>query len=120
MLTYNRADAEEPYDYVHDLHQECRILPNLSIYLDLSQEFQTDVQIEDGADTNRTKETHEKSLSLLLNLGNVLVHGIHNRRTSKQKYQDSEEDQTVDRDDVVVGEFGPGAHGAEPDEYGDI
>lgn len=120
MSTYNGADAKEPDDHVHDLHQILCVLPHLTIHLDLPQKLQTHIQIEDGADSNRAKEADEKCLTLLFNLGNVLVHGVNNRWTPKQEHEDAKENQAVDRNDVVVSELGPWTDGTEPDEDCDV
>lgn len=80
------------------------------------QKLRSNIQIEDRADTNGAKEADIDSLSGFFNLVDFLVHGENDWGATEEQDEDSEGDETVDGDYVVVDEFVPGADGAEPDE----
>jgi hypothetical protein len=69
-----------------------------------SQILSTDIEIEDGRDTNWAKEAYKPCLFLMLNLVNMLVHGHHNRKASEEKNGDPEKNETPDWNDAVVSE----------------
>lgn len=115
--THDRAYNQEPDDYVHDLGQLQRILAFVTMICDTSSQIlSTDVEIEDGRDTNWTKEAYEPGLFQMLNLVNMLVHGHNNREASEEKNGGPEKDETPDWNDAVVSERMPWAHRSKPDE----
>ena len=81
----DRADDQEPDDYVHDLYELCRVLPGVPVYLDLVEELDADVEVKRCADANGAEEADEECLSLLFDLVNLLVHTEHNGWAAEQQ-----------------------------------
>lgn len=119
-VTYHAANCNEPYDHIHDLAQLLSILPDDAVDCEFAEELQTDVEIEDSADANGSKEADEKRLAKLLDLMDFLVHCEHYRQAAKQEHKNAEGDQTVDGHHAVVSELIPRADGSEPHEDGDV
>jgi len=117
---YDAADGEEPDDDCDYLGQMLGVGALVTVNGHLVQVVYCDVQVEDRADTDRPEEADEQSLADLLNLVDLLVHREDDWEAPKQEDKDAEEDQTVDGDDVVVGELVPRAYSTEPDENGDV
>jgi hypothetical protein len=119
-ITYDTANAKEPDDHVHNLHEVCSIRPDFTVYLDFPQELQADVEIEDGTNANRAKESYIQCLSFLLNLVYMLVHSVDNRWPAEHKDQNPKKDKADWGDNIIVEEVIPRTDSAVPDEYGDI
>jgi hypothetical protein len=119
-MTYDTTNAEEPNDDVHDLHEVCSIRSYFTIYLDVPQKVQANVEIEDGADSNGPKEAYIQCLPLLVNLMYVLVHGEDDRWSTEQENQNPKEYKANRRYDIVVEELIPRTHSTVPDENGDV
>lgn len=114
--TYNAANGEEPNHHSHDFSQARGIFTYNTVYCDCPQEFQRDVQIKDRTHADRPEESNEQGLLLLFDLLDLPVHCIDDGHTAEKEDQDSNENEAVDRDHIVVHEQGPGAHSAEPHE----
>lgn len=56
----------------------------------------------------------------MLDLADILVHCEDDRHPANEKDQDSQEDQAIDWDNIVVQEGGPWADGTEPHKDGQI
>lgn len=81
------------------------------------QKFSSDVEIKDGRDADGPEEADENRLSLLINLMDKFVHGKNDWETSESQDQYPKEDQTIERNDVIVEERRPGACDPVPHEY---
>lgn len=114
-VTDYAAYGEEPdYDGKHIL-QSCRVLSNYTVNLDLVQELKTDIEIEDGADTNRAKESDKQSLALLLDLPYIPMQSEDYWHTTEQKYKDTEENEPPRRNYIVVTKAGPRTDSPKPE-----
>ena len=98
-MTYDRADDQEPDDYLHDFHKIRTIFSNFAVDLDVAQKLETDVQVKDGAHANWTEEANKQSLSSLLDLMDLFMHGKDDGRPSEQQDQDAQRNKPVDGDD---------------------
>lgn len=114
--TYNAANGEEPNHHSHDFSQACGIFAYNAVYCDLSQEIQRDVQIKDRTHANRPEESNEQGLLLLFDLLDLPVHCIDDGHTAEKEDQNSNKDEAVNRDHIVVHEQGPWAYRPEPHE----
>lgn len=113
---YNNASyAKKPDNDIHNFHQIVCIGPYLAIYSNLSEKFQADVEIEDGAHTNWAKEPNIQSLSLVFDLMDVFAHGKYDGGSSKEKDQDTQEEKAIERNYGVMNELIPWGHSTEPD-----
>lgn len=111
-IAYHTAYDQEPNDYLGNLHQIYGIGPWLSIYGDiLSQEVKRDVEIEYGADSNRTEEADVDGLALFFDLVDAFTHGEYDRRPAQEQDKDTKRHETIDGDDIVGVEFLPWANG---------
>ena len=78
LFTHHAANDEEPHHHVHHLHEIFGIGSDFSVYLLSAEEFQGDVEVEDGADTYGTEESDVEGLSGLLDLVDLLMHAKDN------------------------------------------
>ena len=80
----------------------------------MSQEFEANIKIENGTNTNGAEKTDKQCLPLLFNLPNLPVHCIYNRDAAEQKYQKTERNQAGYRNDAVMDEAVPWTDCAKP------
>jgi hypothetical protein len=92
LSTHNTANNQEPNHNMNDFHKILRIRSNLAIDLKLAQKLERDVEIEDGAYADGAEEAHVQRLALLVNLGDVVVHGEDDGGPAEEQDEDAEED----------------------------
>ena len=92
----------------------------MALVCDLAEEFATCVEIKDCGNAHRAEEANEEGLSPLFNLVNVFVHGKNNGKAAEQEDEDGDENESVDRDNIVMREAVPGANRTVPDEDGHV
>lgn len=114
---HDAADDQEPHHDPDGIHDLLCVLAHFPIDCDLLEEFPADRKIEDGANTDWTEESDKGSLCEMLDLVDVLVHCEDDRHTADQEDQNAQENESIDRNDVVVHEGRPRTHGAKPHEH---
>lgn len=102
--THNAANHQEPYYDPYCVHDLLRVFPHFAVHLDLLEEFPANREVEDGTDTDWPKEADECSLRDEFNLMDVPVHRKYDWHPADQENENTQEDESVERDDVVVEE----------------
>lgn len=119
--TYHATNTQKPHYDQHRLRQLSHITSQLSIApLDRVHELDRDIQVKDGRHTHGSKEAHENSLAVLLDLWDFLVDGKHPGESSKEQDQDAKGHEAIERDHIVDEELVPGAHSTVPHEDGHV
>lgn len=119
-MNHYACNSEEPHYHSHHLYQSCRILSDRSIHNNGVEISDTDVQVEDGRNTDRSKEPYEECLPDMLDLRDIFVYCKDEWQSTKQENKDAERDQSVDWDDVVDTKACPWRRGTIPDEHSDV
>lgn len=88
----------------------------MALVVDLAEEFTTCIEIKDCGDAHGAEEADEEGLSPLFNLVDAFVHGEDNGKAAEQEDEDGDEDESVDRDNIVMREAVPGANSTVPGE----
>jgi hypothetical protein len=70
----------------------------------LSDIFKTDVEVENGGDTNWAEEAHKPGLFEMLNLVDLLMHGHYDWDPSEEENTNAQKDKTPKWNDTVMGE----------------
>jgi hypothetical protein len=112
----HRADTQKPDYHIHGLREVMCISALNTIYRDLPEELPRNVQVEDGGNSNWSKPTRESSLFPVFQLVYLLVEQEHHGKSPQEEHQDSQRDQTIDGNHVVVDEAMPGTNGSKPHE----
>lgn len=68
------ANSKEPNDDREDFSKVCSVLTYNAVDGDGLEELETDVQVEDGRDADRTEEADEDGLAFLFDLVDEFVH----------------------------------------------
>lgn len=76
--TYDATDDQEPNDDEHGFCESRGVLSLFAFDCNGTEELSAHVEVEDCADSYRTKEPHEQGLPGLVDLRNLLVQGEHN------------------------------------------
>lgn len=80
------------------------VLADLAIDCDFPEEFSTNGEVEDSADADWAEESNKCCVRDVLDLMDVLVHREDDWHPANKQDQDSQENEAVDRNDVVVQE----------------
>ena len=94
----------------------CGVFTHVAVVFDLEQEFSGDVQVEDSGHADGAEISKEKCPAEVFDLVNAFLECEDHRKSAKQQNQDSERDEPVEWDDVVVGEQVPWTDSSEPHE----
>lgn len=89
--TYNATNDQKPHHHHHDF-AESHCIPSLIalvIHHGQAKIFQTDVKVENGADTDWAEEAHNASLMPMVDLMDVRVHQSNDRRATEEKNEDT-------------------------------
>lgn len=101
-ITYDAADDQEPDNHVNSFCNLLGVLPNLTVDSNLVQEFPANGQVEYGPDANRSEKTNKGRLEFVLDLMDIFVHRKDDWQSTNQEDQNSQEDETIDGNDIVV------------------
>ena len=110
------ANNQEPYNDIHSLGNLTSIFPLHTIHGEGTQKLSPLKQVKDRANSNRSKETNECRLRVILDLMDLMPHGEHYGHPAQEKDQYPQEDESIDGNDSIVAELCPRADGTEPDE----
>lgn len=82
--------------------------------------FLADIEVEDRGDADGPEKANDNSLTPLLDLVDATVHKENDGWSAEEKNEDSQRNQAVDRDNVVVCKHMPRTDGAKPNKDCDI
>lgn len=87
---------------------------------DLAEEFTTCIEIKNCGDAHGAEEADEEGLSPLFNLVDAFVHSEDNGKPAEQEDEDGDENESIDRDNIIMREAVPGANSTVPGEDGHV
>jgi hypothetical protein len=104
LETHNTADHQEPHHDIDGIHDLLGIFSDLAINCDFPEEFPANGKVEDSANADGSEKSNECCVGYVLDLMDVFMHCEDDWHPANKQDQNAQENETVDRDDVVVQE----------------
>lgn len=115
--TYDATYSKEPDHYLDGLGERFHIRPRMVIGVDVLEKIYSNVEVENRRDADRPEKAHKHSLAPLFDLGDEFMDGKNPGEAPKEKHQNSERHEAIDRYDLVVGEACPWTDHSIPWDY---
>lgn len=100
--THNTANHQEPHDDIDGIHDLLGIFSDLAVNCDFPEEFSANRKVEDSADADGSEKSNECCMGHVLDLVDVFMHCEDDWHPAHKQDQNAQENQAVDRNDVVV------------------
>jgi hypothetical protein len=100
--TNNATDNEEPNNDLNCVRDALCVCTDLAVDRDFPKILAANGEVEDRADADRSEEPDEGRLKQVLNLVDVFVHRENDGDAADEEDENSEENEAVERDDVVA------------------
>lgn len=111
------ADDKKPDDHFDSVKDLQGVGAHFSVDGDFFQVLSADRKIEDCADADGTEEADECCLEKAFYLVDISVHCENDRQAADKKDENTQWDETIDRDDSVFEELVPWTDGSEPHKH---
>lgn len=102
------------------MSQRDTVLPFWMFELDAEQKVLRDIQIENSAYANWAKEAHDKRVADVADLRNLFLESDYDWQATKEKNQNTEQNESRAWYDVPRKELFPWTHGAKPHEHSHV